>query len=79
MDGKRLADVLVRWFVPDCPVFVTEDGAGGTPSKNTFVVRSAEWRKARCGQVSRPISTRQLKRLLALYLGPINLVVFQGP
>ena len=30
------------------------------------------------GQASRPISTRQLRALLLLHTGPINLVVFQG-
>ena len=31
------------------------------------------------GQASRPISTRKLRRLLVLHIGPINLVVYQGP
>ena len=30
------------------------------------------------GQASRPISTRQLRALLLLHTGPINLVVFKG-
>jgi hypothetical protein len=32
----------------------------------------------RSGQASRPISTRKLKALLPLYIGPINLVVCEG-
>ena len=32
----------------------------------------------RHGQASRPISTRQLKPLLALHTGPINVVVYHG-
>lgn len=36
--------------------------------------------KARAsGQAARPISTRRLNALLRLHLGPINLVVYEGP
>ena len=32
----------------------------------------------RYGQASRPISTRKLRALLLLHIGPINLVVYKG-